>query len=125
MFTVQYDPTDRILHLKMTGFWTVHTVADFRAAIQAEVDRIPGSPKQFDVLSESVDLPVQSQEVSEALAAMTAGFRGRWGGRTALAVKHVLNKMQVDRTMAAPTVRAFLTVDEAMAWLKSPPQNEA
>ena len=48
MFTVNYDRDARILHLKMTGFWTVDTVAQFAAAIQAAVDRIPDSPRQFD-----------------------------------------------------------------------------
>jgi hypothetical protein len=119
MFTVSYDRDGGILHLKMTGFWTVQTVTDFATAIQTAVDRIPGSPKQFDVLTESIDFPVQSQEVSDALARITANFQSRWTGRTALAVKHMLNKMQVDRTLAAPTVRAFLTVDEAMRWLRS------
>lgn len=119
-FTVRYDPDTRILHLTMSGFWTVATVDQFAAEIQKAVDAIPGGSKQFDVLSESVDMPVQTQEVSEALARITADFQGRWNGRTALAVKHMLNKLQVDRTLAGPTVKAFLTVDAALMWLKYP-----
>lgn len=120
LFTVTYDPDHRILHLTMSGFWTVATVDQFAAEIQRVVDAIPGSPRHFDVLSESVDLPVQSEEVSEALARITADFQGHWNGRTALAVKRMLNKLQADRTMAMPRVKAFLTVDAAMMWLRYP-----
>jgi len=102
----------------MTGFWDVATVADFERAIDAAVAEI-GRGSNFDVLSESVDFPVQSQPVSEALAQMTTGFQSRWTGRTALAAKKTLNKLQVERTMGGPAVRAFLTVDEARAWLLS------
>ncbi|MBX3595258.1 hypothetical protein [Sphingomonas sp.] len=72
----------------------------------------------FDVLTESIEFPVQSPEVTDLLAGMTAAFQRNWPGRTALAVKKILNKLQVDRSMGGPKVRAFLTVEKAMRRLR-------
>ncbi len=120
MYEIRYDAAAKILHLKFTGFWTLETVHRLAADVMAAGQRIEGTPKVFDVLTDSTDFPVQANAVSEALASvMNAGYALRTG-RTAIAVSSMLNKIQAERTLGHPTVRVFLSLDEARAWLAAP-----
>ena len=120
MYEIRYDAAARLLFYRMEGFWTLDTVARFVADLQAATASIRGTPLRFDALCDSTNFPVQSHEVSDALGrVMKAGTKLRTG-RTAIAVASTLNKLQAQRALPHPSVRVFLSMDEARAWLQTP-----
>lgn len=123
MFRVEYDPAARLMTLTVWGFWKLEDVSRFAAAIGAKVVEIRGLPGEeattndYRVLVVSPDFPVQANDVADMMTeVMNAGVRNT-SGRIAIYVASHLNKMQVERTLVHPQVRAFLSLDEAKGWL--------
>ncbi|HEX8384173.1 MAG TPA: hypothetical protein VF592_12450 [Sphingomonas sp.] len=119
-YEMQYDMVANLFLYRMRGFWTMEIIGRFVADLQAAAARIRRVPLHFDTLCDSTDFPVQSTEVSLALGKIMAGAIKMRTGRTAIAVGSKLNKMQAERTLAHPSVRIFLSMDDARAWLQTP-----
>lgn len=120
MYKIRYDRATNIFFYSMTGFWTMETVERFLTDLRAEAARIRRSPMHFDTLCDSTAFPVQSMEVSEALGKIMDAAIELRTGRTAIAVGSMLGKLQAERTLPHPSVKVFLSLDEARAWLKTP-----
>ena len=117
MHTIRFDPSTRILHLRLSGHWTLAEFQAFRSDfLKAAQDNAAGG--SFAVLSDTRDFPVQSQQVAEAFGQFTqAGANSDLVVATAIIVASVLNKMQAERTMAGPTLAVFTQEAEARAYL--------
>ena len=121
MHDVRYDPVAGQMRLRMTGFWAMADVQRFAADLLATIGRIPETRRDFDVLSDARDFPVQAQDVSDALAGII-NFADRMNetGRRAIVVGSMMNKLQAQRGVTRANVRVFLSEDEAEAWLATP-----
>ena len=121
MHAVRYEPVAHRLRIRIAGFWSVDDVQRYGAALLAAVGPIPEGSRDFDVLIDATDFPVQTQEVSTALnRIMTVADQMNPTGRKVIVVGSVMNKLQAQRALASPTVRVFLAMGEAEAWLASP-----
>ena len=118
MHAIHYDTAANVMRFRMAGFWTVEDVQRFAADLLVTVGRIPERQRNFDVLSDTTDFPVQSQEVSDALARiMNVADQMNPTGRKAIVVGSMMNKLQAQRAMDHPNVRVFLSQAEADKWL--------
>ena len=116
-FDVSYDAGRRRVRIVVKGYLSPSEVSAFAATLNAAV-RNAGS--DFDGIVESLDFPVQINEVADMLGMLGQGIMSRMTGRVAVVVASVLNKMQVDRTLANPRLRVFRTLAEAEQWLDTP-----
>ena len=117
MFRLQYDAVTNRITAHISGFWTVETVREFAAAAGAVAQEARAIRSDYDVLIDSRDFPVQSNDVADLLPHIAEAGLVLTSGRAASVVASHLNKLQADRTQTHERFRAFLTMEEAEAWL--------
>jgi hypothetical protein len=117
MFRVEYDARANVLGIAVSGFWTLEDVRPLAAAIGAKVAEARAIRGDFDVLVDSREFPVQGNAVADLLANIPRAGMTQTTGRAAIVVASQLNKLQVERTLAHPRLRAFLSIDAARDWL--------
>jgi hypothetical protein len=120
-FDVAFDRRARLLRWTMRGFWTMADVAAFAAALRAATEHLGAPPHVYDGLCNSSDFPVQNRDVSDALGQIDRIGSAMRRGRFAIVVGSAMNKLQVQRTLLSPDIRAFRSMGEAEAWLKDKP----
>ena len=118
-YAFDYDPARNRVTVRMRDFWTVETVREFAAASGAFAQETRAKRADYDILVDTTEFPVQSNEVADLLPSITLAGLALTSGRAASVVASHLNKLQADRTQAHPRFRAFLTLEEAEAWLAS------
>ncbi len=123
-FRIDYDPRRNRLHVVIRDLWTVETVRDFAAASGAKAQQVRAIRDDYDVLIDSRDFPVQTNEVADLLPQIAEGGLALTTGRAASVVGSHLNKMQAERTQTHPRLRIFMTMAEAEAWLAAAPDAE-
>jgi hypothetical protein len=117
-FEVAFDRKARLLRWTMRGFWTMEDAAAFGRAMYDATRHLGPPPQIYDGLCDSRAFPVQMGQVSAALGEIDRiGSRMR-RGRFAIVVGSVMNKLQVERTLKSPGIRAFLSMADAQAWLQ-------
>jgi len=116
-FAFDYDPARNRVTVLMRDFWTVETVRAFAAASGAFAQQTRAIRADYDVLADSRDFPVQSNEVADLLPSIAEAGLTLTSGRAASVVGSHLNKLQAERTQTNPRMRIFMTVEEAEAWL--------
>jgi hypothetical protein len=116
-YSFDYDPARNRVTVRMLDFWTVETVREFAAASGAFAQETRAIRADYDVLVDSTDFPVQSNDVADLLPSITLAGMALTSGRAASVVASHLNKLQADRTQTHKRFRAFLTREEAEAWL--------
>ena len=117
MYSIDHDLRANMLRLRLTGFWTVAEVHAFADDFLAAVSRITRINPNLVIISDCRDYPVQSTEVTMTYAERlgpAAGMRQPF----AVVVGSMLAKLQADRVMEAPNLRAFLSIADAEAWLE-------
>ena len=120
MFRLDYDAGTNILTIQVKGFWTRDMVPAFSGALMQQARALQDAGRAFDVLVESLEFPVQSNEVADLMTnVMAAGFAFT-AGRSAVVVGSQLNKLQAERTLVHPRLRVFRAIDQAKAWLATP-----
>ncbi|MEG3179343.1 hypothetical protein [Sphingomonas sp. LT1P40] len=124
-FQIDYDPLRNRLNVMIRDFWTVETVKEFAAASGAKAQETRAIRADYDVLIDSRNFPVQANDVADLLPAIADGGLALTSGRAASVVGSALNKMQAERTQTHPRLKIFLTMNEAEAWLASPPETPA
>ena len=115
-----YDPVRNRVTLWMRDFWTVGTVREFAAASGAFAQETRAIRGDYDILVDSRDFPVQSNDVADLLPNIAEAGLTLTSGRAAAVVGSQLNKLQAERTQTNPRMRVFMTVEEAEAWLAEP-----
>ena len=108
MYSIRYDTCERVLHLRLKGFWTVATLARFAAELLARATTLKLRRIGFAVLSESTRFAIQSPTVSQGFARLMARGAEAHSGPTAIVVASQLNRMQAERTLKGERVRIFL-----------------
>jgi hypothetical protein len=112
MYRINFDEDERTLRLLLTGLWTRAIfdafAADFRAALRRD--------GPFVILSDCRGYPVQSSEVGVAWAGLL-GEDSAIRSPYAVVAGSMLNKLQAERALTVPTLRVFLDMAEARAWL--------
>jgi hypothetical protein len=117
MYAIRYDPGERILHLKLEGFWTAATLARFVAELMVRTTQLRMRRERFGVLSDSSRFAIQSPLVSQGFERIMAKGAETHRGPTAVVVAGVLNKLQAERTLKGERVCVFLDPAEARGWL--------
>lgn len=116
-FRLDYDPVSNRVLVEIRDLWTVDTVRAFAAASGAFAQQTRTTRADYDVLIDSRDFPVQTNEVADLLPSIAEAGLTLTSGRAASVVGSALNKLQAERTQTNPRMRIFMTVEEAEAWL--------
>lgn len=117
MFQFSYDPDRILMTVVQQGFWSL---ADFRAFEAEFLKRhadIRRTHRNYRVVAECRDFPVQSAEVGEAFAVLFGKLMDENRGPYAIVVGSTLNKIQAKRALPQPNVRVFTSPDEAETWV--------
>ncbi len=120
MYEIHYEAENNILFYRVSGFWTMSILTDFGNDIMREIKKIKVSRENFDVLNDSLDFAIQAPDVAAAIGAMMPVGAKLTTGRKAFVVGSMLGKIQTERTLAHPSMRVFLSLADARAWLASP-----
>lgn len=120
MFRLDYDASTNILTIHVKGFWTPEMVPEFSGALLQQVRTLQAAGVAFDVMVESLEFPVQSNEVADMMTGVMAAGFALTTGRAAVVVGSQLNKLQAERTLVHPRLRVFRAIDQAKAWLATP-----
>jgi hypothetical protein len=118
-FELSLDRSARLLRTTMRGFWDVKVVRQYEGALRPKLRELAAlKPGTTFSLVDSIDFPVQSQAVAEALGpVMIERAGGLHPDRTAILVANALVRMQVSRHVVDDRVRVFLGEAEGMEWL--------
>ncbi len=119
MYTIRFDRYRRVLHLSLTGFWTMATIIQFASELLVRVSAIRLRHQRYAVLSDASDFPIQSTAVTKQFTRIMMRGVEMNIGPTAIIVASQLNKLQAERIFPIDRVRVFLDADEAQGWLDS------
>lgn len=117
MFKVGYDPRTNCLTMTVKGFWKMEDVAPFAREVGAQARQAREIREDFNVIVESLEFPVQANDVADLLTNIMRGGMAITTGRTAVVVGSQLNRAQAERTLVHPRVRVFMSLQEARNWL--------
>lgn len=117
MFEVEYDEHANCLEIIVNGFWNRETVLAFADAFTMRARSARAVRTDFDVLVESLQFPVQANDVADLLTEVMRAGMTQTTGRAAVVVGSQLNKLQAMRTLTHPRVRVFLDLHDARNWL--------
>ncbi|WP_188063489.1 hypothetical protein [Sphingobium sp. KCTC 72723] len=120
MFHVEYDRHTNCLTLMVKGFWKLEDVAPFAKEVGTKARQAREIREDFNVIVESLEFPVQANDVADLLTNIMRGGMAITSGRSAVVVGSQLNKAQAERTLVHPRVRVFLSLEEARLWLAQP-----
>ena len=116
MFELTHNSVDRLIHVHMSGFFTVAEVEEFSRQEQALVVKLGWNRSGFNLLVTTSGDFVQSPEVVAALrrAVTDSQYKAR---RIAVVRGSALTQMQTRRIIAREETNIFSTVEEAREWL--------
>lgn len=117
MFRVDYDISANLLTINVRGFLKPEDVAVFAAAVDAKAREANAIRDDFNVLVESLEFPVQANDVADLLTQIMRRGIVLTSGRAAVVVGSQLNKLQAERTLVHPRVQVFSAMDAAHDWL--------
>lgn len=118
MFRIDYDRAANLLRIKVWGLLKPEDVPALAQAVDAGAREAQAHRDDFNVIVESLDFPVQADDVADMITGIMRAGMALTSGRTAIVVDSVLNKEQVERTLVHPRVRAFMTMGIALGWLE-------
>ena len=113
MFHVEYDHRANCLTIRVEGFWQPEDVAPLAREVNAKGREAKAVRGDFNVIVESLQFPVQANDVADLLTGIMRGGMTLTTGRAAVGVGPPLNKLQADRTLVNPRLRVFVTLEEA------------
>lgn len=117
MFHASYDRGTNCLNIVVKGFLQPHDVPALAQAVGSAAQTARSARDDFNVLVESLEFPVQANDVADLLTGVMRGGMALTTGRAAVVVGSQLNKAQAERTLVHDRVRVFMTMDSARAWL--------
>lgn len=119
MFSIAYDAEANILRISVEGFYSLADVPALAASIDGTARRASAIRNDFDVLVESLNFPVQAEDVANAMPEIVKAGMALTSGHAAVVVASFLNKAQVERTLIHPRLKAFMSLESAQEWLAS------
>ena len=119
MYDIRFDEDQRLILLKLEGFWHPETIADFSAALVSKAKEVGRrSSRPFSMLSDGTNFPVQSAMVATGFVDLMNQLSPIVTGRMAIVASSTLNRMQAQRIFTDPKIEVFATREEATAWLE-------
>lgn len=119
MYEINTDPAQKLLMIKVRGFWTGNTMATYRSEVgqQASTLRQAGGCKR--ILVDMSNYPIQSRAIADGHAAALRFARETLGARAAIVMTSALSKLQATRVATSSGHRIFSDSVTAMSWLMS------
>lgn len=117
MFSFSYDPERILLTVVQKGYWTIPVFREFEKEFLALHDKIRVQSRNYRVIADCRDYPVQSTEIGEAFGKLFMKLMDQNKGHYAIIAASTLNKMQAKRAIPQANVQVFSEMDEAMEWL--------
>lgn len=114
-YRIEMDDVRGLLRLTVAGFWTPETTQAFVGELIAAVGPALRAGRNFAVLADCRNFPIQAAGVGEAFASYLKNSANT--GKRAFVMGSMLGKLQAERILAHPSVRVFLLEAEAMDWL--------
>lgn len=114
MFEIVFDDADKLMRLRLTGFWDAETTARFVEKVRAESAAAQQRHGSFDVLGDARDFAVQTPDVAERFRLLAEQASAR---RTAVIMTSALAGMQARRNLPTDRFRVFGDMAAAQAWL--------
>lgn len=117
MFSFSYDPERVLLKVVQQGYWSMAVFADFERDFLLQHHKIRRAHKNYRVLADCREYPVQSAEIGAAFGKLFVKLLAENEGRYAIIAASTLNKMQAKRAIPQPNVQVFSDPEEALDWL--------
>lgn len=117
MFSFSYDPGRVLLTVVQKGYWSMPVFRDFEREFLVQHDKIRIAHRNYRVLADCREFPVQSTEIGEAFGKLFAKLMDENKGHYAILAASTLNKIQAKRAIPQTNVQVFSDPDEAMEWL--------
>ena len=115
-FTIEVDRSSGLIRAAAYEFWTLATLAQFKARVQAEQETIRRSGLRPLFLIDVRQHGVQSRDVVEGLQAFARSPSCR-ATKTAVVVESALYRFQAERIGSERDHAIFRRDDEARQWL--------
>lgn len=119
MFTVLTDPNRNLLSIKVTGFWTEQTMADYFAHLRKQSSALRSAGGCSRILVDMTDYPIQSQVIADGHHAALKFAGETVGARAAVVMKSGLSRLQAARVTKSSGHRLFDDIASATEWLMS------
>ena len=119
MYTIAFDERKRVLHITTEGMWTLANLAAFSAAVLARGVMLKLRYRQFAVLNDVRNFPVQTPDVAKGIEYLMAKGMEISTSPMATVVGSHLSRMQAERVLKADHSRVFMDMDAAVAWLEA------
>jgi hypothetical protein len=119
MYKIEIDFPQRLIDLKIWGFWSDQDFEDFAVDMQRAAHQVGHGQNNYICLCDATELKVMHQPLAERYANfLTApGIAAR---QSAVIAESPLLIMQIRRVTADMNVAVFQSMDEARAWLNLP-----
>jgi hypothetical protein len=117
MFSFSYDAQRILLTVVQRGYWDMAEFRSYEREYLAQHSRIRLQHRNYRVIAECRDYPVQSAEVGIAFAALFDKLMNENKGHCAILTPSTLNKIQAKRAIPYANVQVFSDEQEAMDWL--------
>lgn len=118
MYEIAYEAAQRVVRMRMAGFWSPDTAIRFSSEVLTLCERVARRDGRYAVLLDGTAFDVQTPEVAGRLAALTRAGVALSDAPYAMAVGSMLAKLQAQRLLNVPNARVFLAAEEAEAWLR-------
>jgi len=116
-FSIDTDPTRRLLTIVMRGYWDQPTFAQFARDYSRKLRQMHEGGILDHALVDGREFAVQARAISDQFRDLIAAHAPYMAKRTATVVPAHLNKLQAERTGEAISARYFTDMAEAQAWL--------
>lgn len=119
MYSISFDARNERIRLKLDGFWTAEVMRRCRDDLLQMIAHERKRYSYLSVLSDCTTYPVQGPDVTDSWTCLLGKDAGGITQPYAIVVASTLNKLQVQRALNAPNVRAFMDIPEAEKWLNA------
>jgi hypothetical protein len=117
VYDLHFDPGERVLYIRMHGFWSAELLARFGAEVFAAGARIREQHDGFAILTDARACPVQSGEVAAGLHDLSLRSAAMNPAPIATVVSSALVALQGRRVLTPSNYRVFVDYGEALAWI--------
>ena len=117
MHSFSYDAERNLLTVVQKDYWSMDEFRAYERDYLAYHEQIRRQHRNYRVLADCLDYPVQSADVGATFALLFDRLMSENKGHCAVITLSALNKMQAKRAIPYANVQIFAAVDQAMDWL--------